>query len=215
MADYYLAPTLKKARAEFDAAYPKRDRTSDGWIGDASHAARASDHNPSWSTPKPRTGVVRAIDTDKDGIDANYVIQKMIAHPSTNYVIFNGYIWSRVYDFARRRYVGPNPHTGHIHLSILPTAAAENSLRPWGFAKPVVKPGAPAPAQVKRKVVLMFVTYYGSTQARLVTGDRMASITRPALQKMVAAGIPLVPLTNVEVEQLQAQLVSESTDGDL
>ena len=65
------------------------------------------------------------------------------------------------------------------------------------------------PPPTTRKVPLMFVTYYGSSGARLVTGDRIASITRAMLEKMVASGVPLVPLTNAEVEVLQGQLVAE------
>ncbi len=57
-------PKLCKAgqqlREQIDDAFPDRDRTSDGWIGDAKHAARKSDHNPT------DEGIVRAIDIDAD-----------------------------------------------------------------------------------------------------------------------------------------------------
>ncbi len=33
-------------REQVDDAFPDRDRTSDGWIGDKRHSARKSDHNP-------------------------------------------------------------------------------------------------------------------------------------------------------------------------
>lgn len=60
-----MKPRLSKAaiqlREQFDDTYPDRDRRSDGWIGDTRHASRPSDHNPD-----PKTGVVRAIDIDRD-----------------------------------------------------------------------------------------------------------------------------------------------------
>lgn len=60
-----MKPKLCKAgqqlREQFDDSFPDRDRTSDGWIGDTRHASRPSDHNPD-----PKTGIVRAIDLDRD-----------------------------------------------------------------------------------------------------------------------------------------------------
>ena len=49
-------------REQIDDAFPDRDRASDGWIGDARHAARksGSDHNPTVD------GWVRALDIDAD-----------------------------------------------------------------------------------------------------------------------------------------------------
>ncbi len=45
-----MKPRLSKSaiqlREQIDDAFPDRDRTSDGWIGDTRHAARKSDHNP-------------------------------------------------------------------------------------------------------------------------------------------------------------------------
>ncbi len=33
-------------RNQVNRAFPNRDRRSDGWVGDSSHSARKSDHNP-------------------------------------------------------------------------------------------------------------------------------------------------------------------------
>jgi hypothetical protein len=60
MGNYYLAPSLVALRAELDAKWPRRDRSSDGWIGDAAHSSRASQHNPDWSSVPP--GSVDALD---------------------------------------------------------------------------------------------------------------------------------------------------------
>lgn len=39
-----LIASLAALRAEFDEIAPTRDKSSDGWIGDAAHADRTSDH---------------------------------------------------------------------------------------------------------------------------------------------------------------------------
>jgi len=56
-----LSKSAIQLREQIDDAFPDRDRKSDGWIGDARHAASKSDHNPD-----PKTGVVRALDIDSN-----------------------------------------------------------------------------------------------------------------------------------------------------
>lgn len=128
---YYLAPCLVILRDEVNALNPKRDRRSDGWIGDPSHAARLSDHNPDWVDD----GVVRAFDFDKDGIDPYRLIAVAIASGLLEYAIFEGHIYSRKYGYKKRVYTGKNRHFGHVHLSIRHGKEFENSTRPWGYFK--------------------------------------------------------------------------------
>lgn len=134
--DYFLAPSLVRQRNEINKLRPNRDKRSDGWIGDSSHAARPSDHNPDWNAPGKRRGIVRATDTDQDGIDVKSFLRDVIQHPATYYAICDGYIYSRTYNFAKRKYNGTNGHFSHVHTSILSTMAAEWSARVW-FENPV------------------------------------------------------------------------------
>lgn len=140
MADWYLAPSLVDLRIEVNRLWPNRDRTSDGSIGDASHAARKSDHNPDWDAG----GVVRAIDIDKDGIDVQALLDATIGDHRVFYVIWDRHIYSRTYGWKKRPYDGPNPHTKHVHISIQHTRAAETDTSLWFARKPakppVVKP---------------------------------------------------------------------------
>lgn len=143
-----LAPSLVDLIDEVDARWPNRKRTSDGSIGDASHAARASDHNPDRDADPMPAGYVSALDITKDSAaQMEELRRKLVADPRTWYVIHNGRIWSRTYGFREQVYNGTNAHTAHMHVSLMQTAAGAKA-GPWGVVevpKPAPKP-APAPA---------------------------------------------------------------------
>ncbi|MBM0236701.1 peptidoglycan-binding protein [Micromonospora sp. ATA32] len=125
----HLAPALRVLREEINTRWPHRDHASDGWIGDADHQARRSDHNPDSDDDS-----VNAIDVDVDGIDPLLVVRHCVAHPSTQYVIYNRVIWSRTRRFAAARYTGTNPHNKHLHVSVSHERRLEDSKQSWGIA---------------------------------------------------------------------------------
>ena len=122
-----MKPKLSKAaiqlREQIDDSFPDRDRTSDGWIGDTRHAARKSDHNPDVD------GWVRAIDVDRDlfkgskpDIMGDLADQLRAACRSksekrVSYIIFDGYICSKILNYKWRKYKGANKHSRHMHVS--------------------------------------------------------------------------------------------------
>jgi hypothetical protein len=119
-----MKPRLSKAavqlREQFDDSFSDRDRTSDGWIGDARHSSRPSDHNPD------AQGWVRAIDIDADlskrkGLASDVADQIRLAARNgdkrISYVIFEGRIASRIRGWRWRKYKGSNKHNHHIHIS--------------------------------------------------------------------------------------------------
>ena len=119
-----MKPILCKAgqqlREMIDDAYPDRDRKSDGWIGDAKHSNRKSDHNPDSSN-----GIVRAIDVDKD-LDSRASTGAYLADQiricakkdkRISYVIYAGKIASAKSFWRFRPYSGVNSHHAHIHIS--------------------------------------------------------------------------------------------------
>lgn len=122
---YRLAASLDGLFNEVDKTWPKRDRRTDGWIGDSSHAARPSEHNPD------DHGIVHAVDIDIDGINVPRLLKALIGADPVWYVIHNGKIWSRTYGWAAKRYTGSNPHTGHIHVSIRSGHDAEQWAGRW------------------------------------------------------------------------------------
>lgn len=133
----YLAQSLALFRSTINAEFPKRDKSSDGWIGDKAHAARKSEHNPD------DKGCVHAIDVDIDDNDAGRdlrreILNAAIRHKAVWYVISNGVIYSRTYGWKPRKYNGPNGHFKHVHISILLTKSAEEdtTLRLVKTAKP-------------------------------------------------------------------------------
>lgn len=128
----FRSPCLAVLLAEVNARWPGRDRASDGWIGDAAHRTRVSDHNPD------PDGSVDAIDIDKDGIDVPTLLAAVVGDRRVSYVIWSRRIWTPAAGW--RPYTGDNPHTAHVHVSC--TDAGQNDTRPWGLL-----PAAPTTTQ--------------------------------------------------------------------
>lgn len=125
MPSPYLAPSLARFRTSINTRWPGRDKSSDGWIGDRAHQARTSDHNPAAS------GVVRALDIDKDGVHIPTVLAAALIHPATRYVIHAARIMHVDSDFRPKKYTGSNLHYGHVHTSIQHTKYAEADKTDW------------------------------------------------------------------------------------
>jgi Putative peptidoglycan binding domain len=138
MATAFLAPALVQLRNEINSRWPNRDKTSDGWIGDAAHSARVSDHNPD------ANGQVHAIDVDVDGIDLAACLREVIGDPRVEYVISNRRIWTRQSGWVARVYTGTNPHDHHFHTSLRYGARYEKNTTKW-FMGTTTRPAKPFP----------------------------------------------------------------------
>lgn len=121
-SSWYVAPCLLTLRDEVNDRWPDRDKSSDGTVGDTSHQARPSDHNPARGSIPP--GCVRAMDLDSNGAPGvltdlvRAVLSGTIGDERTWYVIFDGKIYSRTYGWQPRVYTGSNPHDHHVHVSL-------------------------------------------------------------------------------------------------
>lgn len=111
-----LAYSLDKLRSQVNAAYPNRNKASDGWIADTAHSLRASDHNPN------AAGVVCGLDLTHDPatFDAHATADRLRVHrhPDLKYIISNQRIAGAWSGWAWQPYSGVNPHTKHIHISV-------------------------------------------------------------------------------------------------
>lgn len=132
-----VSKALLTLRAEVEAAHPGRSKVSDGTVGDTSHSARVSDHNPD------ENGIVHAWDvTVWDGPDADNLddVAQPLAEflrarrdPRVKYVIHRGQMF-RSYDkpgipaWTWSPYTGPNGHFHHVHVSVYGDDGA-----PWGY----------------------------------------------------------------------------------
>lgn len=200
-----LAPALVVLRAEIDKKWPNRDRSTDGWIGDTSHAASGlpenggSDHNPN------RRGVVDAIDIDVDGINCPTVVAAAIRHPSTHYVIWNRHIWSKDYLDSnglprQRNYSGADPHTNHIHVSLTQSTTAENRRTAWGLAK--LPSTVPTELSWAQRLAASMPQVKAKSTAR-TTVTRVQALLNAAGSKLVIDGL-FGPATTAAVKAFQS-----------
>jgi hypothetical protein len=124
-------------RNQVNKRWPKRDKRSDGWIGDKAHVSRQSDHNPD------ARGLVHALDIDKD-LDpkdpgaAQRLANQIVAYaasgiPGANrikYVVFNDQIASGTYPTSMWKWRGSGyGHMHHIHVSF--TNKGENNAQTY------------------------------------------------------------------------------------
>ena len=161
-----LARALETLRAEVEERWPG---TVIWALGDAAHAARASDHNPGDDPATPGNDVVvTAIDIVSD--HASVVWDHLLATKDdrVEYIIHKGHKSGTEWGWGVSAYTGPNPHDGHIHVSVgrgtdgHPTRAdLYDDPAPWGIsdAKPAPKPKPkPKPTDWTTEVIMSLPT---------------------------------------------------------
>lgn len=128
-----LTPGMKNLGNQINKAFPDRDGTSDGAIGDYKHTQEKSGHNPDdtsadnaeWDGDSDNKPEVRAIDVDSDlntpGVTMQNVIDHMRKLPNLGsvirYMIYNKKIYRASNDFEPVAYTGASAHTEHAHFS--------------------------------------------------------------------------------------------------
>lgn len=121
------APCLLLLRRQVDERWPLRDRSSDGIMGDPAHQRRHSDHNLG--------NAIDLTDSPATGFDAHRLAEAFrrqmhgAASGRITYLISRRRIASPIGAWSWRAYEGPDPHVGHIHISI--SAGMRDVLRSW------------------------------------------------------------------------------------
>lgn len=127
-------------RAQLDKRFPKRDRRSDGWIGDQAHSQRFSYHNPD------AAGIVWALDVDENfgmGTWRNGKAARRFADQLVDYirsglpgservlhVVYEDQVVSGTYRNSWWRWRGSGyGHTFHIHITF--RQGSGNDARPF------------------------------------------------------------------------------------
>ena len=146
-------------RKQLDDKFPKRDRKSDGWLGDAKHQARISDHNPD------KDGWVHAIDIDENmgpnpgrgGATAKEFADQLIKYAREGkdggrlkYVVYENKIASGTH--ANKYWVwrdGNWGHTQHIHVSFTDKAQNDGSK----FDLPIFKDESTTPQKPQNNAI--------------------------------------------------------------
>ena len=184
-----LAKSLIRLRDQLNASYPNRSKASDGTIGDAAHAATVSDHNPD------ALGIVRAFDITHDpahGLDGDALAAALARSrdPRIKYVIWKRRML-RSYPKPGRPawtwalYTGPDPHTNHVHLSVVADARGDDGTRPWQITQPPTPPrkdwfamATPAELETIVRKVVREVMAEQETARQLFTGHAILLDTR-------------------------------------
>ena len=157
MADWWVSESVQAMLRQVNDRWPKRDRASDGILGNADHQASVSDHNPCWTCSGDRAGVVRALDLDasmggKAGYNTTddawklakqikaamvagdkriaYVIAYDPTAKTTKIASMNPEYQPR----GKWRTYGGASHINHIHVSFTPAG----DFRPRKFDLPII-----------------------------------------------------------------------------
>jgi hypothetical protein len=209
-----VAKSLARLRDQLNAAYPNRSKASDGTIGDAAHAATVSDHNPD------QYGIVRAFDITHDpahGVDGTRLAAALAKSrdPRIKYLIWNGRML-RAYEkpgipaWTWSAYTGTDPHTNHVHLSVVADSRADDT-RPWQITIP--------PTAKDWFAMATTADLRAAVKAELNDPDFLRNVARyvltglptgPAGQQLVLAGhlsqIKAMAAENLTPEQVQKAL---------
>ena len=149
-----VAKSLDVLLFQVNERWPNRDKSSDGTIGDASHSARTSDHNPN------SKGVVCALDVTHDpsvGLDASLLAEtlRQSHDPRIKYLISNARICSStVKPWTWRQYSGMNAHRHHMHVSVY---GNYDDTTPWA----IVVGDAPKSSSGHRRLSSILATEFG------------------------------------------------------
>lgn len=209
MATWHVAASLIRLRDQLNAKAPKRSKVSDGYIGDAAHATRDSDHNPWYNN------TVTAADFTNDpsgGMGCPWLATALINSRDRRikYIIWNKRILSGAggpSPWVWRAYSGINTHEHHLHISVVATPSCESTAT-WnlGVAAP-----SPTPTPSSTRVFSLTNPLMQGTDIR----DFQAFLNKmfPSYSKLTADGV-YGPASVAVVKIIQGRL-GLTADGEV
>ena len=170
----------QKLLDQVNALYPNRNKASDGWIGDAAHAERVSDHNP---LPN---GVVTAQDFthDPNTLNCQWLADTLVqsGDPRIKYIIWNRRIWAGNWQV----YTGSNPHDKHLHLSVKPPQSVYDNPTKWNLENSMQEQINELNKQLNQTNI-----YVGELQVQVAELTKQLDSTNGYLDKLTARVVKL------------------------
>lgn len=193
-----------------------------GTIGDLSHAASTSDHNPRLIVGLGSTPVVTAGDFPWFGrLDPHAVLEaiRRSRDPRVKYAIsrgqmFSSYPTSSHSAWTWRPYSGRDQHITHGHLSVVADARADDP-RPWQITIPTTMedPVSLTPLQATQleNIERYLQSLHGMTEAAVGISDTVNrfSVPNKAVAALAAAAAPMS--VQVDASQVAAALAADQT----
>ncbi|WP_143254248.1 hypothetical protein [Amycolatopsis keratiniphila] len=183
---WYVANSLDILLGQVNAMAPDRSRVSDGSIGDADHSARLSDHNPNdYRNSAGRYQVcARDFTHDPGDLDGQWLADRLTTHadPRLKYVIWNRRIWTP--GIGWKSYSGKNPHTSHVHVSVVAGSRADSTAL-WNLGAA----GAPNPPNPPRPTgrILMTEDNVATLPASMTTTYEVLAVPPAAQVSLIFA----------------------------
>lgn len=219
-----VANSLNVLLRQLNAAYPNRDKSSDGSIGDAEHASRSSDHNP-WVHDGNGQPIVTARDFTNDNpyLDSHKLALALVASKDDRikYIIDHNKICSgtgqKQTAWAWRPYPTPpnrNPHDHHVHVSVKEQQKYFDDERPWDLSGmgsvPQTDAGAPPPIPKPNRYAILRIKSTGSEVSRL---QSLLNSKMPTVKLVVDSEFGPATEKAVKAFQQSKGLVSDGVVG--
>ena len=208
--NWNLSPCLIDLMAETDRRFPGRSSASDGSIGDPSHQARVSDHNPKDPRPPGWVDAVDITDDDAAGCDVGRLVHHLVASRDrrVKYLIHKGTIWKAypsngVPAWTPTPYTGVNPHTKHVHVSIQPGERFYTGA--WWAAADVVPGPVPVP-QPKEDDEMLIIKAPGKP-TRLLAPPLFVILDTQSMNALILGGVKVVAVTDVVYDAMRDQVI--------
>ena len=190
---WQVVPSLSQLLVQVDAAYPIR-HAADGTAAGQGHfnTNPKSDHTPDINGDVRAGDIGEVVENDAFNVAESIRLSKdsRIKYVIHERRIFSSYNHSAGAPFTWRPYSGSNPHSSHVHVSVLRSNQANKS--PWDIGNGE-SPTAPLPEEDDMELIKAHQTalneggFVGANGLRLVVDGLLGPNTQHALNSQAKA----------------------------